>query len=86
MTRSLTSIAAACATALVLAGAAAAPANAYYLGYGNGDATNEDFWAEQGVVEPAPSPSPRGHIRTTHQHTSAHHHSAPARPNEMKQY
>lgn len=85
MTRSLTSIAAACATALVLAGAAAAPANAYYPGYGNGDATNEDFWAEQGAA-PGPSHPAPHHIRTAHQHTSAHHHRAPARPHEMKQY
>ena len=47
MTRSLTSIAAACAAALVLAGTAAAPANAYYLGYGNGDPGGWDFWTEQ---------------------------------------
>lgn len=37
----------ACATALVLAGSAAVPANAAYLGYGNGDPGGWDFWTEQ---------------------------------------
>lgn len=40
-------IAAASAGALLLMGATAMGANAYYLGYGNGDTTNMDFWAEQ---------------------------------------
>jgi hypothetical protein len=85
MTRSLTSFAAACAAAIVLAGTAAAPANAYYLGYGNGDPGGWDFWTEQNGGR-APTPPPPAHIRTVHQHTSAHHHSAPARSHETKQY
>jgi hypothetical protein len=56
-------IAAACAAALVLTGASAMQANAYYLGYGNGDPGNWDFWTEQhpnssqtGYQSTAPAP------------------------------
>jgi len=63
------------ASALSVAGYAAT-ANAFYLGYANGDATNESFWQEQGA-EPITSPprhvaqAPRPH----HKHHLARHHS-----------
>jgi hypothetical protein len=36
-----------CVSALALMGATAGTANAYYLGYGNADPGNWDFWTEQ---------------------------------------
>ena len=71
MTRSFKNIAAGFASVAVLFGATAYSANAYYLGYGNGDATNEDFWAEQGAT-PAPS-HPAPHRAVAYHAAPAHH-------------
>lgn len=81
MKRSLAGTAFACATALLLAGAAAMPANAAYLGYGNGDPAGWDLWTEQngGRNPEAPpaarttsiAPAHREHLARGTQH--AHH-------------
>jgi hypothetical protein len=72
MTRSLARAAAACAAALILAGAAALPANAYYLGYGNGDPGNWDLWTEQNGGR---NPEMQAQTRTTYsaREPRAHH-------------
>jgi hypothetical protein len=82
MTRAFKNIAAGCASAALLFGATAYSANAFYLGYGNGDATNEDFWAEQGVA-PAPSHMAPHHVAAAHTiHRTAHY--ATKAPAEQK--
>lgn len=80
MTRSLTGAAAACATVLVLAGAAAMPAHATYLGYGNGDPGNWDLWTEQaGGPEKFSAEEARerqweaSHLHHAHAKKHAHH-------------
>ncbi len=65
------------ASALSVAGYAAT-ANAFYLGYDNGDATNESFWQEQGaepitsppttLVTQAPRPQHKHHLARHHPH------------------
>lgn len=53
MKRSLIHLAAACSSVLLAAAASSTAANAYYLGYGNGDPGNWDFWTEQnGGINP----------------------------------
>jgi len=52
MTRTSTKLGAALAATLVLAAAAVPAANANYLGYGNGDPGNWDFWTEQNGGRP----------------------------------
>jgi len=47
MTRAFKNLALGCASAALLLGATAFSANAYYLGYGNGDPGAWDFWTEQ---------------------------------------
>lgn len=78
MTRSsLKTLAGAGVAALVLAGASA-PASAYYLGYGNGDPGNWDFWTEQnGGRAPTMAPVHTTHHAPMHRHT----HYAAARHN-----
>lgn len=85
MTRFPTRLAAACAVALALAGSAAAPANAYYLGYGNGDPGNWDFWTEQNGGRPM-GPQTHAAPRATHHahHYALRRHHAPARSDEVK--
>jgi hypothetical protein len=65
-----------CASALFLLGATAMSANASYLGYGNGDPGNWDFWTEQNggpvkkaVALPAPLPAKHAHAQPEKQHT-----------------
>lgn len=90
MTRSsMMTFAAACAAALALAGVAAAPANASYLGYGNGDPGNWDFFTEQNGGR---APSPPAHLHAA-QMPSAHgapvyhhHHSAAPKSDNVKHY
>ena len=73
MTRSITTLAGACLSAALLLGATAYSANAAYLGYGNGDAGNADFWAEQGVAPSPPHAAPH-HAMAAHRiHRTAHH-------------
>lgn len=53
MKRPLIHLAAACGSVLLAAAAVSTTANAYYLGYGNGDPENWDFWTEQnGGINP----------------------------------
>lgn len=80
MKRALTNIAAGCASAALLMGATALSANAYYLGYGNGDPGGWDFWAEQHNGQtPAAQPA----YSANHHHT-AHIHHAAVRPAKQK--
>ncbi len=63
------------ASALSFIGLTAVSADANYLGYANGDPTNENFWQEQGVEPIDPSPArivlaPRPH----HVHHIVGHH------------
>ncbi len=87
MTRLSTTIGAACAAALLIAGAAVPAANAYYLGYGNGDPGAWDFWTEQNGGRPMePALGPQVHAapyvtRHASNHHLHHHASAPARSN-----
>ncbi len=81
MTKTFAKLAAVCGTAAVLAGAAAMPANALYLGYGNGDPGDcGDFWAFQRGCKPAPqaqvpATAPTGHAyHTAHRYARTHHH------------
>lgn len=48
-------LAASGAVAALLMSTAALPASAEYLGYGNGDPGNWDFWQEQNGGKPMPS-------------------------------
>jgi hypothetical protein len=59
------------AAAVLLMGLASGAANASYLGYGNGDPGDWDFWTEQhgGPVHKA-----KGHVRHAHRQ-----HAAPAK-------
>jgi hypothetical protein len=61
----------------LLAGAAATPASAYYLGYGNGDPGNWDFWTEQNGGR-SPEMAAPAHVKTTTHHygSAAYAHSA----------
>lgn len=75
MTRSFKKTALGVSAAALLMGATSLSANASYLGYGNGDPGNWDFWAEQNhgidpdVAQAPPMP------QHTHRHTAvAHHH------------
>lgn len=72
MDRASIKLAAACTTALVLAGTSALPAHAYYLGYGNGDPGNWDFWTEQqgGPVQKVEAPAK--HAQQAHVHHAQH--------------
>jgi len=70
MDRSLINIGAGCAAALLLMGSTAMSANAYYLGYGNGDPGNWDFWTEQAGGPSHMQPAHVSHVR----HAYAHHH------------
>jgi hypothetical protein len=66
----LRNVAAGSAAVMLLIGASAGAANAYYLGYGNGDPGNWSFWDEQngGPVHK----SKQGHMH----HTALHHNYA----------
>jgi hypothetical protein len=74
MNCSAKSLAAACGSALLLA-CATLPASAAYLGYGNGDPGNWDFWTEQksghavntGMQSEAPAPHKKAVHRAHHQ-------------------
>lgn len=69
MTRSsMKKLAAAGVSALVIA-AASAPASAAYLGYGNGDPGNWDFWTEQNGGRAMTTPQ---HVRAAH-NAPVHH-------------
>ena len=74
MDRSFIKIAAGCASALLLMGATALSANANYLGYGNGDPGNWDFWTEQNGGPPKSAQAPVTRVR--HAHAHHHHHAA----------
>ncbi len=84
MTRSsMKKLAGAGIAALILAGASI-PASANYLGYGNGDPGNWDFWTEQNGGR---TPSAPAHIRAAHHVPATHHHSStPAKLHEAKPY
>lgn len=80
MTRPIAKLAAVCGTAALLAGTAAMPANALYLGYGNGDPGScGDFWTFQNgckPLTPAPAPSIRhAQTRAPHHYHHAYHHA-----------
>jgi hypothetical protein len=72
----LRTIAAAGAVALILTCAGTVEANAYYLGYGNGDPGNWDFWTEQhdGAQHPVtlPPAKPVHHSSAQHHHGTEH--------------
>lgn len=91
MTRSLAAAAAACATALVVAGAVL-PANAAYLGYGNGDPGNWDLWTEQNggrnpdIPAPAIYGAPGHHAYRARGERHAHHARRPHDSFESKTY
>ncbi len=71
MKHALRNAAAGCAAAALLVGASTGAANAFYLGYGNGDPGNWDFWTEQygGPVHKAKT---QAHVH----HAALHHHHA----------
>jgi hypothetical protein len=73
MNRALLNMAGGCTAALLLLGTTALSANANYLGYGNGDPGNWDFWTEQAG---GPPPAPKAHVRHFRhaQHHSHHVH------------
>ena len=76
--RSAITVASGCAAVLVLVGATAMPASASYLGYGNGDPGNWDFWTEQkggpaksAVAMPAATAATPVHHAQHHAHHEA---------------
>ncbi len=73
MKHALRNVAAGCAGVALLMGASAGAANAYYLGYGNGDPGNWSFYQEQ---------HPH-HAKAHNLHrTAMHHHYASAQENK----
>ena len=81
MNRTLRNIFATGVTVLTLTGATAMQANAAYMGYGNGDPGNWDFWQEQRGGATAPGATAT--TKPTH-HASAHHQHHVAKPNAAK--
>ncbi len=71
MKHPLRNVAAGCAAAALLAGASSGAANAYYLGYGNGDPGNWSFWTEQ-----QGGPPHKSKVNVQHAAASHHHHAA----------
>lgn len=69
MKQALRNVAAGGAAVALLMGVSAGAANAYYLGYGNGDPGNWDFWDEQNGG-PVHKTKAQGHLH----HTAMHHH------------
>jgi hypothetical protein len=69
MKHALKNVAAGCAAVALLAGASSGAANAYYLGYGNGDPGNWGFWTEQ---QGGPHKA-KAHV---HHAAASHHHAA----------
>jgi hypothetical protein len=70
MKRAFRNVAAGCAAVALLMGASSGTANAYYLGYGNGDPGNWDFWTEQNGGPPPKTQVHRHHAATHHHHAS----------------
>jgi hypothetical protein len=84
MNRTLRNVAAAWAGALILTCAGTIEANAYYLGYGNGDPGNWDYWTEQhgGAQRSEQRPAkPVRHTYSQHHHGAAHVKHKDAEPN-----
>jgi hypothetical protein len=69
MKHAFRNVAAGCAAVALLTGASTVAANAYYLGYGNGDPGNWGFWTEQ-------NGGPRHKTQSHAHHTAVHHHYA----------
>jgi hypothetical protein len=71
MKHALRSVAVGCTAVALVMGASTGAANANYLGYGNGDPGNWDFWTEQNGG-PVQKTKAQGHVH----HAAVHHHDA----------
>jgi hypothetical protein len=78
MKRAFGNVAAGCAAVALLMGASSGTAHAYYLGYGNGDPGNWDFWTEQNG---GPPPKTQVHRH----HAATHHHRASVLQEKLKE-